>query len=223
MYQHHELLVSPQRSRQLSEHTLTVCAPELCNYPGGDVDGKYIDLTFLEQVAGRGSEPARFALSRRPRALLAQRIDRGRAGAGSSTISSRVSRSECDASMPGSKHGTGMSPRPQDGTTPICSGFPWGNWSCSEADSSRREITSSIHPTGRFVRVFAAAQDKPEELMTRIERLYKTGDAALASELNWLQGRTPVDELSTRDCARGEWSPGCMLGHGNLLQRGGYR
>jgi hypothetical protein len=34
---------------------------ELCTYPEGYVDGKYLTPTFLEQVEARGSEPARFA------------------------------------------------------------------------------------------------------------------------------------------------------------------
>ncbi|MEY2935506.1 MAG: hypothetical protein RL033_6255 [Pseudomonadota bacterium] len=34
---------------------------ELCTYPEGYVDGKYISEAFLDQVAQRGSEPARFA------------------------------------------------------------------------------------------------------------------------------------------------------------------
>ncbi len=34
---------------------------ELCSYEGGYVDGKYISEAFLDQVAERGSEPARFA------------------------------------------------------------------------------------------------------------------------------------------------------------------
>jgi hypothetical protein len=33
----------------------------LCTYEKGYVDGKYVDLAFLEQVAARGSDPARYA------------------------------------------------------------------------------------------------------------------------------------------------------------------
>lgn len=40
---------------------LTYLNFELCTYPGGFVDGKYLRRAFLEQVAERGSEPARFA------------------------------------------------------------------------------------------------------------------------------------------------------------------
>ena len=34
---------------------------ELCTYPAGYVDGKYLSPTFLQAVQERGSEPARFA------------------------------------------------------------------------------------------------------------------------------------------------------------------
>ena len=33
-----------------------------CDWPGGYAEGKYVSESFLEQVAERGSEPARFAL-----------------------------------------------------------------------------------------------------------------------------------------------------------------
>jgi predicted nucleotidyltransferase len=36
----------------------------LCTYEGGYVDGKYLSLNFAKQVADRGSEPARFAFAR---------------------------------------------------------------------------------------------------------------------------------------------------------------
>ncbi len=36
---------------------------DLCTYADGDVDGKYFPLSFLQQVAERGSEPARFAFA----------------------------------------------------------------------------------------------------------------------------------------------------------------
>jgi len=36
---------------------------ELCTYEGGYVDGKYLSLEFVKQVAARGSQPARFAFT----------------------------------------------------------------------------------------------------------------------------------------------------------------
>jgi len=38
-------------------------ATDLCDYPGGYVDGKVVDLAFLREVADHGSEPARSAFA----------------------------------------------------------------------------------------------------------------------------------------------------------------
>ncbi len=46
---------------RLPTNTLTYFTPELCDYPGGYVDGKIVDWGFLAEVADRGSEPARAA------------------------------------------------------------------------------------------------------------------------------------------------------------------
>jgi predicted nucleotidyltransferase len=40
---------------------LTFFNTELCTYEGGYVDGKYISLDFVKQVLEKGSDPARFA------------------------------------------------------------------------------------------------------------------------------------------------------------------
>ena len=40
---------------------LTFFNTELCTYEGGYIDGKYISLSFVKQVLEKGSEPARFA------------------------------------------------------------------------------------------------------------------------------------------------------------------
>lgn len=47
--------------RRADAGRLTTAGPEGCTYPGGYTDGKFVDVAFLEQVAARGSEPARFA------------------------------------------------------------------------------------------------------------------------------------------------------------------
>ena len=39
-------------------HALSYYTQELCDYPGGYVDGKIVDWGFLSEVAARGSEPA---------------------------------------------------------------------------------------------------------------------------------------------------------------------
>ncbi len=48
-------------ARREAERALTYFATDLCDYPGGYVDGKIVNVAFLEEVADRGSEPARSA------------------------------------------------------------------------------------------------------------------------------------------------------------------
>jgi hypothetical protein len=48
-------------ARRQAERTLTYYTTELCDYAGGYVDGKIVNVAFLEEVAERGSEPARSA------------------------------------------------------------------------------------------------------------------------------------------------------------------
>lgn len=48
-------------ARRQPDRALTIYGTELCDYPGGYVDGKIIDAAFLAEVADRGSEPARSA------------------------------------------------------------------------------------------------------------------------------------------------------------------
>jgi hypothetical protein len=48
-------------ARRLPTRDLTYYTTELCDYPGGYVDGKIVNAAFLEEVADRGSEPARSA------------------------------------------------------------------------------------------------------------------------------------------------------------------
>ena len=56
------IIVSAEEfSRRRRENRLTRVDHTLCTYPGGYVDGKYMDEDFLRLVAERGSEPARYA------------------------------------------------------------------------------------------------------------------------------------------------------------------
>lgn len=44
-----------------SSGELFINRTDLCDYPGGFVDGKIVDLSYIEQVAERGNEPSRAA------------------------------------------------------------------------------------------------------------------------------------------------------------------
>jgi hypothetical protein len=48
-------------ARRSADRTLTYYSTDLSDYPGGYVDGKIVNMAFLEEVADRGSEPARSA------------------------------------------------------------------------------------------------------------------------------------------------------------------
>ncbi len=48
-------------ARRLAHRELHYFSIDFCNYPGGYVDGKIMDLAFLKEVSDHGSEPARAA------------------------------------------------------------------------------------------------------------------------------------------------------------------
>jgi hypothetical protein len=50
-------------ARRTATNELTYFSLDLTDYPGGYVDGKIVNRAFLEEVAERGSEPARWAFS----------------------------------------------------------------------------------------------------------------------------------------------------------------
>ena len=59
------LIVSAEDyARRQLDRALTYYATDLCDYPGGYVDGKIVSVAFLEEVADRGSEPARAAFEK---------------------------------------------------------------------------------------------------------------------------------------------------------------
>lgn len=58
------IIVSPaEHSMRMANGTLHFFNRELVTYPQGYVDGKYSSIEFLRAVAERGSEPARFAFA----------------------------------------------------------------------------------------------------------------------------------------------------------------
>jgi hypothetical protein len=62
-----------QMERLRGEGRLTWSDPSLCEWEGGYVDAKYVDTDLLEDVAERGSEPARYAYQ--DARILFSRID----------------------------------------------------------------------------------------------------------------------------------------------------
>ncbi len=51
-------------ARRQPDRAFIYYATDLCDYPGGYVDGKIVNVGFLEEVADRGSEPARSAFEK---------------------------------------------------------------------------------------------------------------------------------------------------------------
>ncbi len=57
------LVSDADHQKRLQENRVHFFNRDLCTYEGGYVDGKYLPLGFLEQVEEMGSEPARFAFA----------------------------------------------------------------------------------------------------------------------------------------------------------------
>jgi hypothetical protein len=55
------LVDDPAYQVRRAANLLTIDADDLCDWPGGHAEGRAIDLAFLNDVAARGPEPARFA------------------------------------------------------------------------------------------------------------------------------------------------------------------
>ena len=67
------VVTAEEFARRRATNELTWVSHDLCNYPGGYVDAKFMDEDFLRKVALRGSEPARFAF--KDAQILFSRID----------------------------------------------------------------------------------------------------------------------------------------------------
>ena len=207
--------------KRLQENRVHFFNIDLCTYEGGYVDGKYLNLGFLQQVKEKGSEPARFAF------------------AGSKILLSRVAGLEDEICK--------ITEYPKAGKAERIQRFyahleAW-HWYCQESLRLKNQyllgtsVSKFILFSGRlilahnellypyhkwFLRVLEGANEKPDELMDAIhqlnaapsgenvESLYEKvknfrpwieGEFSwptqfmFDSELNWLEGKTPVDDL----------------------------
>ena len=216
------ILVSDERHAELARaEDLMFFNRELCAYPDGYVDGKYLRRAFLEQVAERGSEPARFAFQ--DARVLFSRVG------GLDRLLARIVR------------------YPVEGRTERMRRFyaqleAW-YWYSTEALrlENRYLLTVSLgklvlfggrlilahneilYPYHKwFIDILKNAEDRPADLLDRIQKLhdepsrqsitefYETirdfrdwprpatvwsNQFHLDSELNWLTGPTPIDDL----------------------------
>lgn len=207
--------------KHLQTGQLTFFNLELPTYAGGYIDGKYLRLDFVRQVAEKGSEPARFAFE------------------GSRILFSRVEGFEQDIRRVVQYPLAEKAERIKRFHAQL---EAW-HWYCGEATRQGNRyllgvaVSKLILFGGRlilahnemlypyhkwFLRVLEKASDKPADLMTclqalsaeptmeNVEAFYQKvknfqpwnenpngwgAQFMLDSELNWLEGRTPVDDL----------------------------
>lgn len=207
--------------RRLQSGQIHFFNTDLCTYEGGYVDGKYLSLRFIKQVLEQGSEPARFAFEGSQ--VLFSRVDgfaedvRRIAQYPVAEKAERIKRFYAqfeawhwycgEALSKGNRYllGTAVSKLILFGGRLILAHnemlYPYHKW---------------------FLKVLETAPDKPPDLMSCIQTLAASPSAdhveefygkvkmfqpwseeplswpvqfMLDSELNWLDGNTPVDDL----------------------------
>jgi hypothetical protein len=216
------ILVSDEdHKKRLGSNQIHFFNMDLCTYDGGYVDGKYVSLDFVEQVKEKGSEPARFAfagsrvlfskvdglaeeickVAKYPFSKKAERIKRFYA-------QFEAWHWYCQESLRLNNAyllGTSVSKMILFGGRLILAHnetlYPYHKW---------------------FLRVLEQVEDQPDSLLTSVQQLNAAPTAQsiesfyekvkifqpwiegefswptqfmLDSELNWLDGKTPVDDL----------------------------
>lgn len=207
--------------RRLAKNQVHFFNRDLCTYEVGYVDGKYMSLSFVEQVRQKGSEPARFAF------------------AGSQVLFSRIATLEEEIRQIAKYPSAEKAKRIKR----FYAQFEAWHWYCQESLRLKNSyllgtsVGKFILFSGRlilahnellypyhkwFLRVLEDANDQPAGFMeaihqlnsaptkANIECLYETvksfqpwiqGEFSwptqfmFDSELNWLDGKTPVDDL----------------------------
>jgi predicted nucleotidyltransferase len=206
---------------RLARGDLTFYTREFCSYPEGYVDGKYLRPAFLRQVAERGSEPARFAFL--DAQVLFSRIetiddmlrDIVRYPVAGKTERMRRFRGQLEAWHWYAHEALRLDNRYLLGVA-IGKLVLFGG----RLILAHNEV---LHPYHKwFLTVLRRVEQQPADLFDRIERLYDAPSREsvtafydtvlgfqdwpelelgwgnrfmLDSELNWLNGATPVDDL----------------------------
>jgi polymorphic toxin system nucleotidyltransferase-like protein len=207
--------------KRFDENRIHFFTMGLTPYPGGYVDGKYSTRNFVQEVAEKGSEPARFAFAE------------------SQILINKIEGFEEDICKAAQYPQAGKAERIKR----FYAQFEAWHWYCGEALQKKNNyllgtsVSKFILFSGRlilahnellypyhkwFLKVLEGANDKPEGLLENIqalngnptsetiETLYQKvksfqpwieGDFSwpsqfmLDSELNWKDGMTPVDDL----------------------------
>jgi hypothetical protein len=192
---------------------------ELCTYPEGYIDGKYLSLGFLDVVKEKGSEPARFAF--KDAKILISRIDGLEQRLQAVTqypVADKANRIQRFHGQFEAWHWyTGEAIRHSNQyllNTTVSKLILFGG----RMILAHNEMLYPFHKW--FIRVLEQAKDKPSTMMQQIdvllthptreaiEQFYETvknfqpwgavdwpTQFQIDSELNWLDGHTPVDDL----------------------------
>jgi hypothetical protein len=215
------LISDEDHKRRLAKNQVHFFNRALCTYEDGYVDGKYLSLSFLDEVRQKGSEPARFAF------------------AGSHVLFSRVD------GLAEKIQQIAQYPRGQkaERIQRFYAQFEAWHWYCQEAIRLKNKyllgtsVSKFVLFSGRlilahnellypyhkwFLHVLENASEKPDGLLESIHQLvsaptlenvealyqkikmfqpWEQGEVnwptrfMFDSELNWLDGKTPVDDL----------------------------
>jgi len=209
--------VHAERTR---ENRLQFFDMDVCDWPGGYSEGKYVSEGFLEEVASHGSEPARFALhDAQP---LVSRVDYGECfeRIARYPVEGKVDRlrrffAQVEAWHWYATEGLRLENRYLLGTA-ISKLVLFG----ARLVLTRNEVLYPYHKW--FLRVLEQVEDKPEGLMDAVDALYTEpsredvdrfrelcifhgpweapeagwpSQFLIDSEHNWLHGEPPVDDL----------------------------
>lgn len=207
--------------KRLEENRVHFYNRDLCTYEGGYVDGKYLTPAFIEQVKRKGSEPARFAFA--GSRVLFSRIDGLEAQVREAAQYPRAGKAErmqrfyaqfeawhwyCQESL--------RLKNPYLLGTSVGKFILFGG----RLVLAHNELLYPYHKW--FLRVLEEAAEQPEGMMEAIHQLTATATPEnvetlyemiknfqpwiegefswptqfmFDSELNWMDGRTPVDDL----------------------------
>ena len=193
---------------------------EVCTYEGGYVDGKYLTESFLAKVAEQGSDPARFAFA--DARILFSRIDGLEsllAAAARYPVEQKADRIQRFYAQLEAWHWYAHEAIKWKDAHLLATAVSKLVLFAGRLILAHNELLYPFHKW--FLRVLESAPDKPAELMPRIAALHAspTTESVFAvyqcvaefqpwaserlwpvqfmldSELNWLDGHTPVDDL----------------------------
>ena len=215
------LISEADHKKRLNENRLNFFNRDLCNYEGGYVDGKYLTMGFIEQVKQKGSEPARFAFAGSQ--VLFSRIDGLEQEIRRAAEYPRAGKAErirqfygqfeawhwyCQESMRLKNHyllGTSVSKFILFSGRLILAHnellYPYHKWFLHVLERAKEKpdgLLDSIHrlSTGPRAENVEALYDKVKSFRIWTEREFSwPAQFMVDSELNWMDGSTPVDDL----------------------------